>query len=227
MPIGDNDLGSEMSGKWFANRGQVIQIALTAIALVVAVIVSLPVLKEHKELLDWLPFIFLALAFYGMFQLGRLFTKPTAPSTVASPPVATSMVPTPPASQHPFKTFIDLRSPTIRMGDFWEEKLQYRIVRITVTNIIGGEKPVAELRFEQGYFCSLPGLRTNDFRVFRLPASSPRRDTEENSVFSFGFTEGQIDMFAVRVDHINPHTNEVRLSICNFRAVDIDKPLVF
>jgi len=57
-----------MSGKWFSNRGQIIQVILTATALVVAIIVSLPALKEHKELLDWLPFLFLALTLYGTFQ---------------------------------------------------------------------------------------------------------------------------------------------------------------
>jgi hypothetical protein len=54
-----------MSRKRFANRGQVIQVVLTAIALGVAVIVSLPVLKQHQELLDFLQFILLLLALYG------------------------------------------------------------------------------------------------------------------------------------------------------------------
>jgi hypothetical protein len=109
------------------------------------------------------------------------------------------------------------------MGDFWEEKLQFRTVRITLIKIIDGQKPIAELRFEGSGFHALPDLTSEDYRTFRLPAERSAARSEETSVFSFGFSESNIDMFAVRVDHINPHANEVRLTICNFRAVDLAK----
>jgi hypothetical protein len=35
MPAGDNDLGTGMSGKWFSNRGQIGQLIVATLALLV------------------------------------------------------------------------------------------------------------------------------------------------------------------------------------------------
>jgi hypothetical protein len=218
MPAGDNDLGTGMSGKWFTNRGQIIQVALTALAFGVAVIVSLPALKEHKELLDWLPFLFLALTFYGTFQLGRIFPK-TSPSSSLS----TTNAPVASAPDSPYRTSIEMWSPTIRAGTFWEGRLSLRKSRITVIKVIDGETPTAELRFEGGVFHGLAGVRTKDFQTFLLRGRYPGLDQEANSVFSFDFREGLIEMFAARIDHINTHTNEVTFIVCSVRASNPDK----
>src|ERR1700737_4691831 len=194
MPIGDNDLGQEMSGKWFTNRGQVIQVILTATALAVAVIVSLPALKEHRELLDFLPFIFFLLALYGALQLGRLFPKRSPSSSIAP----TAIEPTASAPSSPYRTSIDTWSPTIRAGDFWEGKLSFRNPRITVVKIIDGATPTVELRFEGGIFHALAGVTTKDFQTFLLRGRYPGLDQEANSVFSFDFREGSISLFAAR-----------------------------
>lgn len=209
MPAGDNDLGRAMSGKWFTNRGQIIQVILTGTALAVAVVVSLPSLKEHKELLDWLPFLFLTLTFYGIFQLGRLFPKSSLSTSISA--------------NSSYSTSIETWSPTVRAGDFWEGKLSFQKPRITVVRVIDGATPTAEIRLEGGVFHGLAGVATNDFQTFRLSGRYLAMEQEKNSAFSFAFREGLIEMFAARIDHINTHTNEVTFIVSSIRASNPDK----
>lgn len=196
-----------MSGKWFTNRGQVIQVALTALALVLAVVVQLPYLRQHTELWDLFPYLLLALFIFGVFQSGRMFGAVASAGKLAI--------------EERSRPSVQWWSPTIRIGDYWHQELGLRDLRITLVRIIPEEPPVAELHFDGGIFHSFRPRPTDDhsgFNTYRLTASRSSVDVEKKSVFAFDLDESMIRFTAIRVDHLNPHTNEVKLCVGWFSA---------
>jgi hypothetical protein len=191
--------------KWFTNRGQVIQITLAAVAVVVAAIVSWPILNDRADWVSYLPIVISLGVLYSVYQVGKIVGA-FAANTKRVDNYTSSF-------QH--------WSPTIRIGNYWEQSLGLSKIRITLVRIIPEEPPVAELKFDGNVYHSFRPRPegANNFNSFRLIAFGRRSiDIEKEAVFCFDFNDRQADLVAVRVHHINPHDNEVMLWVVRFSA---------
>jgi hypothetical protein len=211
----------KMSGKWFTNRGQIIQVAIAVVALGVATVVALPALAQHPNLLTWLPVILIPAIALGAFSYGKNYAAPT-PSPPTPPDKATAS----PASvqtvanailqrqaEEVFVTEVNIYTPTLKMGDFWNDDA--RRVRVAAVSILDEPEPKVELAFGSGGLfhggTQTKRTKTNQYLMKRADSAF---QAEEFCVTAFSFDEKHVWFFAARVDHINIYAKEVVLSIC-------------
>jgi hypothetical protein len=219
MRVGDKRLGLEMSGKWFSNRGQMVQVGLAVLALVIAIIVALPALAQHQDLLSWLPIILIPAIALGAFSLGKNYAPPVvvpASTTTAEPSAATngSLRPVH-ETEEIFETEVNVFTPTVKVGSYWNDGDVPRRIRVTVVSISEEEEPRAELNFAMGALAH-GGTQTKRTKVnqFLMRPTSSGFQAEEFCVTCFSFDERHVWFFVVRVDHVNAYAKEVVLSIC-------------
>lgn len=220
MPAGKFVLGAEMSGRWFNNRGQMVQVAVAVLALVVAIIVALPALAQHQDLLSWSPIILIPAIALGAFSYGKNYaSSPVVPaSKPAAEPVAINagLAPTH-ETEEAFETEVNVYSPTLKVGSYWDDGEVPRRIRVTVVSIEaeeGGELR-AELNFAMGALAH-GGTQTKRTKTnqYLMRQTSSGFQAEEFCVTCFSFDERHVWFFVVRVDHVNVYAKEVVLSIC-------------
>ena len=220
-----------MAGKWFNNRGQIIQVVSAIVAVGIAIIVSLPALSQYSNLLPWLLVILVPVIALGAFSYGKNFaaTAPLPPPVALRPLVeATSPEPYKPSkaavtmvanalleTKEAFETEISFSNPTVKVGAFWTDPESNRRIRISVVALANDEEPRAELYFDTGALAH-GGTQTKRVKVnqYLMRAASSGYQSEEFCVYYFSFEEKHIWFFAVRVEHINIHAHEVVLAVC-------------
>jgi hypothetical protein len=108
----------------------------------------------------------------------------------------------------------------ISMGDYWDsEKLR---IKITLNQICKADPSVkvqlgvmpeygADLSISLGGSLIYGGSATHQIGTNRLflPCASDAHNCEQFSAYAFSFSEEHVKFVGVRVDHINPHTNEI------------------
>jgi hypothetical protein len=209
-----------MSGRWFTNRGQMVQVAVAVLALVVAIIVALPALAQHPDLLSWSPIILIPAIALGAFSYGKNYASPPVVpvSTPAAEPVPMSAgLALPHETEEAFETEVNVYGPTLKVGSYWDDGEVPRRIRVAVVSITdeeGGE-PRAELNFAMGALAH-GGTQTKRTKTnqFLMRQTSSGFQAEEFCVTCFSFDERHIWFFVVRVDHVNAYAKEVVLSIC-------------
>lgn len=212
-----------MAGKWFSNRGQLIQVAVAIIALGIATVVALPALAQHPDLLTWLPVILIPAIALGAFSYGKNYSvptpsEPTLPQkTDASPAsiqkVAASILER--KTEEVFETDVKIYTPTLKIGDFWTDEDTPRRIRVTAVSFSDEPEPRVELLFGMGAIAH-GGTQTKRTKVnqYLMKSTDSGFQAEEFCVTCFSFDEKHVWFFAVRVDHINIYAKEVVLSIC-------------
>jgi hypothetical protein len=225
-----------MAGKWFANRGQIGQLLVATLALIVGVVIAWPQLSPHMNVLQLWPIAIVPLAGLFVFRLG-LLSRPTEPApSLVSPPAATLPVVQPEKSNSPTQTpkpierfgldddslFIEKK--TVKLGDYWEVREGISRLKITPVGFKNDEKgrPYVELKMDTGGSVFYGGDMAIESGVNRiaLPATSSGFQSEECCAYQFSFSDKHVHFIGVRVDHINGFANEVVLELC---AVSIHK----
>jgi hypothetical protein len=197
-----------------------VQVAVAVLALVVAIIVALPAIAQHQNLLSWAPIILIPAIALGAFSYGRNYAPPptVAPTFAANaelvPAIPTSLTPLR-ETEEAFETEIAVCSPILKVGSYWDDGDVPRRIRVTVVSISDEEEPRAELNFAMGALAhgGTQTKRTKTNQYLMRPTSSGFQ-AEEFCVTCFSFDERHVWFFVVRVDHLNPYAKEVVLSIC-------------
>lgn len=205
-----------MSGKWFTNRGQIGQLIVATLALVVGVIIAWPQLSPHMNLFQLWPIIVAPLTTFAVFQAGR------KSSTTSLTPASTTLADE--INNDVYRTTVEVFEPQIRVGSFWEAGG----IRITAAAIQKGtfsdvESPGVRLVLRggsEGQFTSGRETKRLDYNEFLVPLSSTGVEAEKTSVFSFGSLTGYIYLTIIRVEHINESGQEVSLSIYRLKSTN-------
>jgi hypothetical protein len=208
-----------MSGSWFSNRGQILQLGIAAFACILTGINAWPAIKQ-MELLTFSPIIF-----YTVFALGALiiffYRAPakTFEATPSSPPVPLTSQQSPSQIRNEPHKFHFERF-TLKLGDFYEQPHQLSQLKVTLKNITtlkfktyGGEETAegAELEVRVGGGLVYGGVHTKQVGTNRYlrPLSTDTHNAEEGSIFKFAFTDRYFSFLGLRVEHINTHSKEV------------------
>jgi hypothetical protein len=221
-----------MSGKWFSNRGQVLQVGIAVVALGIAIIVALPALAQHPNLLSWSPIILIPAIALGAFSFGKNYATsrpsiPVTPTSTSAPPISSTMPPKAPSKasmeliaaamrkEEAFETTVNIYTSTLKMGSFWQDEDTPRRIRVTANVISDEPEPRVELLFGMGALAH-GGTQTKRTKTnqFLMRAINSGFQAEEYCVYCFSYDEKHVWFFVVRVDHINKHANEIILSIC-------------
>jgi hypothetical protein len=232
-----------MSGKWFSNRGQVVQILIAFVALVVGILVAFPRLPVQQGLQGFLsawPIIIFPLAALFLMWLNNarmhraietlVQTTPqaSAPATISTDPVKSK---TPYADLFPKPagitedgwriTDVYVVDTRIKVGSYWDEPIARDKKRISVIAI--HEEPgrrSAELAVRTGGSIIYGGKQSDRVEVNRytVTISSSGFDAEERSIHQFSFTDQHIHFFVIRVDGLDTALNEVALQIAKLRV---------
>jgi hypothetical protein len=211
MPAGDNDLGQEMSGKWFSNRGQMVQVACTVLAVIIGVVTQWNQITSTIDIGPIFKILLYPSAAVGLFQLGSYFSGRKT-SVHANPGLI--------AQPKPDFDYQFLH-PTIKIGSYIDLARDFGLRRVAVSSIqtrtIGSEEvPVAEIEVA-GIALYLSGgnsvIKIND-KKFLIPAYSRDLKSEGSSIHEFGYSTDYFTLTAISVDHINIAAQEVSLAIC-------------
>lgn len=231
-----------MPGKWFSNRGQVLQILIAFVALIVGILVALPRLPLQQGFEGFLsawPIIIFPLVALGLMWLNNkrmhraietLFqrTPPDpAPVTAAKEPdkpkvAFADLFPKPPSGGDGWTmTAVDVVDARVKVGSYRDEPLGRDKMRISVIAI--HEEPgrrSAELHVRSGGSIVYGGKESNKIATnrYKVTVTSSGFDAEEQSIYQFSFDGEHIHFFVIRVDGLDTAVGEVALQIAKIRA---------
>jgi hypothetical protein len=232
-----------MSGKWFSNRGQVVQILIAFVALVVGILVAFPHLPVQQGFNGFLsawpiiifPLVALILMWLNNERIHRtietLAQKPPQVSVPAVPetePVK-SKVPYADLFQKPSGATDDVWRLTevyvvdvrVKVGSYWDEPTAKNKMRISVVAI--HEEPgrrSAELAIRTGGSIIYGGKQSDQVGTNRytVTISGSGFDAEERSIHQFSFGDQHIHFFVIRVDGLDTALREVALQVAKVRV---------
>ncbi|MBM7482332.1 hypothetical protein ACVWWI_004357 [Bradyrhizobium sp. USDA 3686] len=226
-----------MAGKWFANRGQIIQAAIAFVALLFGIYVALPQLPVQHGVAGllkvWPIILFPAITTVSViwFFNHRLSKKLEQLGSNMSGPAATGdksvepLVPTSELSDFRIPDDgVSTESVTLRLGEYWERGPDLSRTRIILSQFIHepDQPSLVELAFDFGTGAFVHGgtktKRTSTNRYF-LPVAESGLPMEPYSIFKFTFAEDNLNFFGVRVDHINSFDSSARLLIARCRLL--------
>ena len=234
-----------MSGKWFSNRGQILQISIAFVALVVGILVAFPRLPVQQGfegfVVVWpiivFPSVALGLMWLNNNRIHRAIETlvQKAPSSAQTAPPAPEPLKTSRPSASPALAKIDTSEPRwetdevyvvdvkVRIGGYWDEPDSRSKIRVSVLSLKGADpgKQAAELQFKYGGIVFHGGSDTESVAVNRyiVPLSSSGFQSEERCVHEFSFSDEHIQFLVIRLDAIDTAANEVVLNIAKFRTV--------
>ncbi|MCK1411269.1 hypothetical protein [Bradyrhizobium sp. 76] len=226
-----------MAGKWFANRGQIIQAVIAFVALFLGIYVALPQLPVQQGaaglLKIWPIIIFPAITTVCViwFFNHRLSKKLDLLGSNMSGSAATGdKSSAPPLLTNELSDFripddgVSIESVTLRLGAYWERGPDLSRTRITLSQFIHepDQPPIVELAFDFGTGAFVHGgtktKRTSTNRYF-VPVAESGLPMEPYSIFKFTFAEDSLNFFGVRVDHINSFDRSAKLLIARCRLL--------
>jgi hypothetical protein len=233
-----------MSGKWFSNRGQVVQILIAFVALVVGIIVAVPHLPVQQGFQGFLsawpiiifPLVALVLMWLNNKRMHRTIETLVQKAPQATLPAATETKPVkstvPYADLFPkpsgatengwLTTEVYVVDARIKVGSYWDEPVAKNKIRISVVAI--HEEPgrrSAELAVRTGGSIMYGGKQSDQVSTNRytVTISSSGFDAEERTIHQFSFSDEHIHFFVVRVDGLDTASNEVALQVAKIRVL--------
>ena len=197
---------------WFSNRGQIVQVALAALACLMAGINAWPAIRQ-LEFLNFAPITFYVVVAAVFVYAVSVRSAPrdkdkdkgggTSNSTLIGP-----------AEQHWTlkSSFFKL---TCTLGSLNELPGFPNPVNLVVTNIEGeGDQLRANLAFSSGGFHLTGGVNVKELGKNKFSMPILRYTCDEDSVFYSLCREDIFLYFSLRVEHINPHAKEVIIAGC-------------
>jgi hypothetical protein len=218
--------GLKMSGKWFSNRGQMIQVACAVIAVAIGIVVQwnqLSVAINFGEILKVLLYPIVVLI---AFRLGISASSRPAAQIVMPPPamVARSIAPEPMVDPHStLRPEFDyqLSLPVIKVGSYLDVNQELGLRRISVVSIKtvktgNDEEPAAEIEVTGYGLDFVAGRRLTEINRKKALIPAYTRDWKDAdcSMFDFTYKQNDLSFRAISVDHINVPAQEVTLVIC-------------
>jgi hypothetical protein len=231
-----------MSGKWFSNRGQVLQILIAFVALVVGILVAfphLPVQQGFQGFLSAWPIIIFPLVALVLMWLNNKRMHRTIETLVQKTPQVSVPAVTETELVKPKVPYADLfPKPSgateggwritevyvvdarVKVGSYWDEPIAKNKMRISAVAI--HEEPgrrSAELAVRTGGSIVYGGKQSDQVGTNRytVTISGSGFDAEERSIHQFSFDDQHIHFFAVRVDGLDTALREVALQIVKLR----------
>jgi hypothetical protein len=243
MPAGDNDLGRAMSGKWFTNRGQVVQILIGFAALVVGIVVAFPQLPVQQGFQGFVavwPIIIFPLVALVLMWLNNKRMHRTIETLVQKAPtvsVPASAAPEPVKPKVPFADLfpklsglsedgwrivevyvVDIK---IKVGSYWDEpatKSKMRISAIALHEEPGRRSAELSVRTSGSIIFGSKESDQIATNRYKVTISRSGHDAEERSIYQFSFSDDHIHFFVVRVDGLDTASNEVALQVAKIRV---------
>jgi hypothetical protein len=207
MPVGDNDLGTGMTGKWFTNRGQVIQVACAVILLIIGIITQWNQLWNAFDLASVLKVLAYPATALLCFQAGKYVQSLSSPARQSVKPQ--------PTIKYQFLT------PTVQIGSYFDIESEQilglsRVSVISIANFETGSEASAALVEVVGTILYLSaGARTKKLNSSRfLIQANSKLKSDEYSVFQFTCQKDSLSLTSISVDHINLPAQEVTFAIC-------------
>jgi hypothetical protein len=222
-----------MSGKWFANRGQIGQLIVATFGLLLGLSIAWPQLSPHMDLLSFWPLVVVPFGAFIIFRLGRSSksTELTSQPPARIPTPVATFASKPPEPSPPVRKFSEIverfaldddsvfiEKKTVKLGDYWE--IREGMSRLKVTPIAFKEaekgRSYIELKIDTGGSVFYGGDMAIESGVNRiaLPETSSGFQAEEKCAYQFSFSDRHVHFTAFRVDHINQFANEVVLEAC-------------
>ncbi len=205
-----------MSGKYFSNQGQIAQLVVAVLALVVGIVIAWPQLNAHMNLLQLWPIVVVPLAAFLIFQAGRMFGASAALSSAKSAA----------ENDDVYNATVDVLDVTIKVGSVWNA---YDL-RITAASLqkfkqskgeeCEGVHLVVKGGLAGGQFVGGEKTKRLDYNEFLVPVSSWSVNSEKSCLFSFGTLPGHVYVSIIRVDHINEPGQEISLSVVRLKAIN-------
>jgi hypothetical protein len=206
--------------KWFANKAQVVQVACAIIAVMISLMVWLAIpassLVYHLAPVfvvigvGWIVWI-TAVAYTNDHQarMARLSFSSTPSTSLPNPPARPTYAVTP---------TIAITKITCNVGALWEGNILGRDFRI----VINGIKKVRE---QSNYRADVEirgagtlhgGDKTQSISSARYWVDSTPSpfNSEHSMLFFFVVHPLRVEIFTLRVDHIDPKSNQVNLELC-------------
>jgi hypothetical protein len=203
-----------MSGKWFSNRGQIIQVACAVIAVAIGVTTQWNQISNAIDLALIVKIALYPLAVIILIQVGKHFPTANAP---APGQAVKEEVKTGPTSVINYQFL----TPTVKIGSYFDVDQERGLRRISVISIqnhkVGfDEVPAVEievtgmvLNFDAGRSVK----KVSDKR-FLIPAYSRSIKDGDCSMHEFSYRKESFSLSAISVDHINVPAQEATLAIC-------------
>jgi hypothetical protein len=236
-----------MSGKWFSNRGQIVQILIAFFALVVGLLVAfpqLPVQQGFQGFISTWPIIIFPLVALLLMWLNNNRMHKTIEALIPKPlpgppPGPLPVTDTEPATLRSFTadpflkpaavgqdgwriTDIYVLNVRIKVGSYWDEPSPRNKMRISAVAI--REEPgrrAAELSVRTGGSLVYGGKQSDQVSTNRytVTISGSGFDAEERSIYQFSFDDEHIHLFVIRVDGLDTALQEVALQVAKLRVL--------
>lgn len=199
-----------MIPKWFANRGQVIQIGIAFIALLLAAYVAFPQMSLGAFFTPG------AILFYLLVLLGGSFYFTAARKILSHSKESLSEVET---SEEEYRSRASFDETRITPGNFWSVDAGLHQIKITFHGLVdeeGSSRADLEINLSGGVHGGTMTKRIDRDRY--LVPSTSKYLAESGSLFSFHSAKDSMAAIIIRVEHINPHTKEALLSVGQINA---------
>jgi hypothetical protein len=229
-----------MSGKWFSNRGQVLQITIAFVALVIGIIVAfphLPVQQGFEGFISVWPIIIFPLAALFLMWLNNKRIHRTIETLVQKAPMVSVPASEPVKPKVPFADiFPKLSSPNengwrivevyvvdikIKVGSYWDEpasKGKMRISAIAIHEEPGRRSAELSIRTSGSIIFGTKESDQIASNRYKVTISRSGHDAEERSIYQFSFSDDHIHFFVMRVDGLDTASNEVALQVAKIRV---------
>lgn len=240
-----------MSGKWFSNRGQVVQILIAFVALVIGILVAFPHLPVQQGFQGFLsawpiiifPLVALVLMWLNNKRLHRTIETLVQKTPQVSVPAATetelvkSKVPYADLFSKPSGangdgwqiTNIYVANIKIKVGSYWDEPVSKSKMRISAVAIHEERgRRSAELAIRTGGSIVYGGKQSDQVATNRytVTISGSGFDAEERSIHQFNFSDERIHFFVARVEGLDTastrwHCRSQRSECCDHNRTNL------
>jgi len=209
-----------MDTKWFTNRGQMLQLAVASVGVVVGILGWLAVPPQNllniippwllsiiAQIVFWASILWLA-SLLGTTWLG----KQRIAETTRNIPEAERTTPELPVT---LRKGIVLTSFTCELGGFWEGEVVDRTFRIAVHKIRKiKEEYEADVQIVDGVGATTGGPETTRIGAARFWMPVSARPVERRCIYAFDLLPLLTRIIILRVEHINPRAKNVQLQLC-------------
>lgn len=206
-----------MSGQWFSNRGQMIQVACAVSALIIGIVTQWSQISVALNLTEIIKVLAYPATVFIVFQIALL----TAKNGFSKPTPTTTHVGTEPKPLFGPPLIYEFKNATVKVGSFFEVGEEFGLRRVSVLSlknleIYSEEVAAAELEFSGSMLDLSFGKKTQliSNKKALIPSYARSAKDADCSIYQFSYQLDYFTFVAVSVDHINVPEREVSLVVC-------------